>query len=61
MKVGDTVFYRPFGDNKGNEVGLLLEWWEVPGDEERSDEIYWKVLMNGKINNIKGRHLQVAK
>jgi hypothetical protein len=66
MKVGDAVFHKPFGNTimddplMSHQIGLLLSWWEYPGDEERSDEIYWKVLMNGSVVNIKDRHLVLA-
>ena len=62
MKKGDIVKHRPFGIKLriGEEEGLLLTWWEYPGDEERNEEIYWKVLINGTVRNIKERHLEVV-
>ena len=55
MKIGDIVRHR----RDIGMPGLLLTWWEWPGDEERNDEIYWRVLMNGGVRDIKERHLEV--
>jgi len=65
MKTGDAVYLKYWGnfncDLSETPVGILLTWWELPGDEERYDEIYWKVLVNGKIKDIKERHLVLVK
>ena len=55
MKAGDIVKYR-YGHE---DPVLLLAWWEFEGDEERLDETYWRVLIDGKTRTIKERHLVV--